>query len=102
MSDVNEGRNIQDEGSSGADGLGGFPKETGTERSEVEDRGFKSHPRRFSLNPLPSQLKGDMFGRDLCIQKPETRLPNINHPLAMNRTFSPTSFSVNPSRVGAF
>jgi hypothetical protein len=31
-----------------ADGLQGFLKETGTERSGVEDRGFKSHPRRLT------------------------------------------------------
>jgi hypothetical protein len=78
MPDVDEKRSIREEASSGADGLQGFPKETGTERSEVEDRGFKSHPRRFSLNPLPSQLKGDMFGRDLCIQKQGYR-PSTTH-----------------------
>ena len=33
----------------GADGLQGFPKETGTERSEVEARGFKSHPRHQTI-----------------------------------------------------
>ena len=51
MPNVDENRSIREEDSSGADGLQGFPKETGTERSEVEDRGFKSHPRRISPNP---------------------------------------------------
>jgi hypothetical protein len=56
MPDVDERRNIRDEDLSVADGLQGFPKETGTERSEVEDRGFKSHPRRFLTNPRGSCL----------------------------------------------
>jgi hypothetical protein len=50
MSDASGRRDIRAEDSLGADGLQGFPKETGTERSEVEDRGFKSHPRRFPTN----------------------------------------------------
>jgi len=52
MSDANERRDIREEDSLGADGLQGFPKETGTERSEVEARGFKSHPPHFELHPL--------------------------------------------------
>jgi hypothetical protein len=51
MSDANERRDTREEDSLGADGLRGFPKETGTERSGVEARGFKSHPRRFPTNP---------------------------------------------------
>jgi len=52
MSDANERRDIREEDSSGADGLQGSPKETGTERSGVEASGFKSHPRRFPTNPV--------------------------------------------------
>jgi hypothetical protein len=48
MSDASGRRDIREEDSLGADGLQGFPEETGTERSEVEDRGFKSHPRRLT------------------------------------------------------
>ncbi len=51
MPDANERRDIRKEDSLEADGLQGSPKETGTERSGVEDRGFKSHPRRFPTNP---------------------------------------------------
>jgi hypothetical protein len=49
MPDANARRDIREDDSLGADGLQGFPKETGTERSGVEDRGFKSHPRRLNL-----------------------------------------------------
>ncbi len=52
MSDANERRDIREEDSLEADGLQGSPKETGTKRSGVEDRGFKSHPRRSPTKPL--------------------------------------------------
>ena len=48
MPDTNARRDIREDDSLGADGLQGFTKETGTERSGVEDRGFKSHPRRLT------------------------------------------------------
>jgi hypothetical protein len=53
MPDVDERRSISEEPSSGADGLHGSPKETGTERSEVEASGFKSHPRRLTEGSEP-------------------------------------------------
>jgi len=47
MPDASGRRDIREEDSLGADGLQGFPKETGTERSGVEASGFKSHPRHL-------------------------------------------------------
>jgi hypothetical protein len=56
MPDVDRRRDIRAEDSLGADGLQGSPKETGTERSEVEASGFKSHPRRTSPKPCLLRL----------------------------------------------
>jgi hypothetical protein len=69
MPNVDEDRSIREEDSSGADGLQGFPKETGTERSEVEARGFKSHPRRFQLHPLGTFPVGEIVSFGLWMQK---------------------------------
>ena len=69
MPNVDENRSIREEDSSGADGLGGFPKETGTERSEVEARGFKPHPRRFLINPLGSFPPGEIISFWLWMEK---------------------------------
>ncbi|TSA43036.1 hypothetical protein D4R54_01630 [archaeon] len=69
MSDASGRRDIREEDSLEADGLQGFPKETGTERSEVEARGFKSHPRRFLTNPLGSFPLGEIVSFGLWMQK---------------------------------
>jgi hypothetical protein len=55
--DVKGNGDMQGEKLSEADGLQGSPKETGTERSEVEASGFKSHPRRLTEGSEPFVYK---------------------------------------------
>ena len=99
MSDATGRQDIREEDSLGADGLQGFPKETGTERSEGGEWVQIPPPVLFT-EPLILPIQGRH--NQLRIMDAETRLANINHPLAMSRTFSLASFSVNPSCVGTF
>jgi hypothetical protein len=76
--DEHEGRGLmQGEKTLGADGLGGFPKETVTERSEVETRGFKSHPRRFCSSFRP-KLMGPSTSKNVASDKLTVEQPPLN------------------------
>ena len=64
-------------------------------------RGFKSHPRRFSLNPLPSQSKGDIINYGLWMQKQGCRKSTI-HRIQALKSIARRSNLLDPESVKGF
>lgn len=65
-------------------------------------RGFKSHPRRISLNPLHSQAKGDIISYGLWMQKQGYRKSTIHYRIQALKSIARRSNLLDPESVKAF
>ncbi len=65
-------------------------------------RGFKSHPRRISPNPLPSQSKGDIISYGLWMQKQGYRKSTIHYRIQALKSIARRSNLLDSESVKAF